>query len=268
MGLAVDTVLAFSTQAAASAFPTALAATTGDSLLVRGTVGESKGHIEALIMASNAGGNKFRLASPLLHDNVTGLTFQPGENPAPFMIPPETSIEVSELDTLNVFGQCGAATTITMGLVIRYDNIRGQEANLHRWRDIKDDIKFIKSIEVSLGAIAVGAWTDTALTTTENQLHADKSYAVLGYDVNPSVDIVGIKGIATGNLRFCGPGPNSSLDISSYYVNMALKEDKPYVPVFQANDRAGVFVSAANHAALGAGAAEVFLLVAELKTRK
>jgi hypothetical protein len=268
MGYAIDTVLAFSTQAGAAAFPTALAATVGDSLLVRSTVGETKAHLEAFIMASNAGGQKFRIASPLLHDNVTGLTFQPGENPAPFILPLESSVELSELDTLNVFGQCAAATTITAGLVIQYDDLRGTSADMYRWQDIASDIKTYKSIEVSLNAIAVGAWTDTVVTNTENQLHADKSYAVIGYDVNPSVDIVGVKGVATGNLRVCGPGPNTSLKISDYFVAQAEANNKPYIPVFQANDRAGFFVSAANHAALGGGAAEVFLLVAELKSKK
>lgn len=268
MGLAVDTVLAFSTQAGASAFPTPLAATVGDSLLVRGTVGETKGHIEGLICASNAAGQKFRITSPLLHDNVTGLTFQPGENPAPFLLPAEVAVDVNELDTINAFGSCGAATTITMGVVIRYDNLRGTAADLYRWSDIRDDIKYLKSIEVSLNAIAVGAWTDTVITNTENQLHADASYAVLGYDVQPAVDIVGIKGICTGNLRMCGPGPNSSLDISSYFIYQAEMGNVPYIPVFQANDRAGVFVSAASHAAIGGGGAEVYLLVAELKTKK
>lgn len=268
MGMAIDTVLAFSTQAGAAAFPTALAATTGDSLLVRATVGETKAHMQAAIFASNAGGMKFRIASPLLHDNVTGLTFQPGENPAPFLLPFESSVELSELDTLNVFGQCGAATTITAGLVIQYDNVRGTAADLYRWSDISADIKAYKSIEVSLSAVAAGAWTDTVLTNTENQLHADKSYAVIGYDVQPAVDIVGVKGVATGNLRLCGPGPNSSLRISDYFVAQAEANNVPYIPVFQANDRAGFFVSAANHAAIAGGAAEVYLLVAELKTKR
>lgn len=268
MGLAVDTVLAFSTQAAAAAFPTALAATVGDSLQVRGTVGETKGHLEGVIVASNAAGQKFRITSPLMHDNVTGLTFSPGENPAPFLLPVETSVDLNELDTIAAFGSCAAATTITMGLVIQYDNLRGQAAELYRWSDIRDDIKTLKSIEVSLSAIAVGAWTDTVLTNTEDQLHADKSYAVLGYDVQPAVDIVGVKGIATGNLRFCGPGPNSSLNISGYYIYQSEMSNQPYIPVFQANDRKGFFISAANHAAVGGGAAEVFLLVAELKTKK
>jgi hypothetical protein len=268
MGLAVDTILAFSTQAGAAAFPTALAATVGDSLTIRATVGESKAHIEAIITGSDAGGNKFRVTSPLLHDNVTGLTFKPGENPSPFLLPLETSLEVNEQDTLSAFGQCGAATTITMGIVVMYENLRGTAADLYRWSDIAPDIKTYKSVEVSGSAIAVGAWTDTSITATEDQLHADKSYAVIGYDVNPAVDIVGVKGVATGNLRMCGPGPNSSLRISDYFVAQSIENNMPYIPVFQANDRKAFFVSAANHAALGGGAYEVMLLVAELKTKR
>jgi hypothetical protein len=268
MGYAVDTVLAFSTQAGAGAFPQTLAATPGDSLIVRGTRGETKARLMAATFMSDAGGNKFRIASPLLHDNVTGLTFRPGENPSIFLVPSESSVELNELDTLTVQGQSGAATTITAGLTIQYDDVRGTAADLYRWSDIASDIKFIKSIEVSLGAIAVGAWTDTVVTNTENQLHADKSYAVLGYNVVPNLALVGVKGIATGNLRMCGPGVNSSIDISDYFIQMSVKHNLPYIPVFQANDRSAFFVSAATNAAVAGGASEVFLMVAELKSKK
>lgn len=264
MGLAVDTVLAFSTQAGAGAFPVALAAAPGDSLVVRSTNGNSKGHLDAFICASNAAGQKFRLASPLLHDNVTGLTVVANENPANFLVPAEIQIDVSSQDTLSVFGACAAATTITAALAIQYDDVRGVSADLYRWNDLKDNVKQYKAIEVDLSAIAVGAWTDTLITATENQLHADSSYAVIGYMTNVSVDVIGVKGVATGNLRMCGPGPGSTLDVSAYYVYQSEQSNKPYVPVFQANDRGGFYVSAANHAALGGGAAIVSLLVAEL----
>jgi hypothetical protein len=268
MGVAYDTILAFSTQAGAAAFPTALAAAQGDNLTIRGTVGESKAYLEAFIAASNAGGQKFRVSSPLLHDNVTGLTFAGAENPAPFLLPAQTYVELNEQDTLSVSGSCAAATTITAGLVVRYPNIRGVQADLYHWRDIKDDIKFLKSIEVDLNAIAVGAWTDTVVTVTENQLHADASYAVLGYQTSQAIDIVGVKGIATGNLRYCGPGVATTLDISSYFIYQSEEGGDASIPVFQANDRNSFYVSAANHAAIGGAAASVYLLVAELKHKK
>lgn len=268
MGDAVDTVLAFSTQAGVSAFPTALAATTGDSLIVRGTVGESKAQLMAFITKSDAAGNQFRVISPLLHDNVTGLTFVMAENPSLFAVPEATSVELNEQDTLTVQGQCGAATTITAGLVIHYDNIRGTDADLYRWGDIRGDIQYIKSVQVALAAIAVGAWTDTLITNTEDQLHADKSYAVLGYEVSPTPALVGVKGVATGNLRMCGPGSSQSLELSDYFVKMSDYHNLPYIPVFQANDRRAFFVSAADSVARAGGAVTVSLIVAQLKTKR
>lgn len=267
-GKAVDTVLCFSTQAGVSAFPTPLAAATGDSLITRGTVGESKAHLMSFITKSDAAGNEFRITSPLLHDNVTGITMFPNENPSLFNVPSEASVELNEQDTLNVQGQCGAATTITAGLVIYYDDIRGTDADLYQWSDIRDDIKFIKSVQVGNLAVAVGAWTDTPITNTENQLHADRSYAVLGYLSNPAPAIIGVKGIATGNLRMCGPGASQSTDLSDFFVQMSLKHGLPYIPVFQANDRNSFYVSMADSVARAANAVNVSLIIAELKTKR
>lgn len=266
MGRAIDTVLAFSTQAGAAAFPTALAATTGDSLAVRSFDRNKRAYLQSVIYSAG-GGVKARVASPLMHDNVTGLTFQPGEAPSNWMLPPEGAVELRPTDTLSVFGACAGATTITLGLVNYYEDLDGADARLFSWPDIKDSIKYIKSFEVDLAAIAVGAWTDTLITTTENQLHADEHYAILGYEVNPAVDIVGFKGSATGNLRACGPGPTSSLDISEYFVTFSEKSKRPCIPVFNSNDRTAFFVSAANHAAVAGGAASVYPIVAQLTRR-
>lgn len=267
MGRAIDTVLAFSTQAAAAGFPTALAATTGDSLSVRSFDRTKKAYLQSVIYGSNAAGQKARVISPLIHDNVTGLTWQPGETPSQWMLPPEAAVELRTVDTLAVFGQCGAATTITMGLVNYYEDLDGADGRFFSWADIRGIIRYVKSVEVSLNAIAVGAWTDTPITVTENQLHADEYYAVLGYQVNPAVDIVGFKGSATGNLRVCGPGPVSSLDIAEYFITFSEKCKRPCIPVFNANDRTAFFVSAANHAAVAGGAAEVFPILAQLTRR-
>lgn len=267
-GKAVDTILAFSTQAGASAFPTNLAATAGDSLTIRSAVGESKCRLMAFIASSDAVGNKFRITSPLLHDAATGLTWVAPENPSQFLIPEYASVELNQQDTLIVQGQSGAATTITAGLVVSYDDLRGTDADLYRWGDIHGDIKSIKVVEVDLGAIAVGAWTDTLITATENQLHADRSYAVLGYSCTPAVALLGVKGVATGNLRHCGPGFQGTISLSDYYIEMAEYHQMPYIPVFQANDRNSFNISAADSVAHGAQAVKASIVLAELKTKK
>ena len=260
---AIDTVGAFSTQGAAAAFPTALAAVPGDSLAVRNFPTGQFAGVEAVIYSAG-GGQKVRVQSPLLHDNVTGLTWQPGEVPAQFLVPRELQIAVQPLDQIQVQGAIAAAGTITGALQVYYDQLPGVAARLHSWGDISGNIKYIKSFEVDLLAVAVGAWTDTLFTATENQLHAGKDYAILGYDVNPAVDVVGFKGSFTGNLRICGPGPVSTLDITEYFIRMSELNAKPYIPVFNANDRFACYVSALNHAAIAGGAASVYPIVAEL----
>jgi hypothetical protein len=266
MGRAIDTVLAFSTQAGAAAFPTALAATPGDSLTVRSFNRTSKTTLQSLIYSAG-GGQKLRVASPLMHDNVTGLTFQPAEVPAQFALPPGAGVQLSPVDTMTAQGQCAAATTITLGLQIYYEDLDGVEARLFSWADISSMIKYIKSVEVSLSAIAVGAWTDTPITNTENQLHSDEYYAVLGWESNVAVDILGFKGSATGNLRVCGPGTTETLDVTNYFVYLSERTGRPCIPVFNANDRTAFLVSAANHAALAGGAAEAYPVLAQLTRR-
>lgn len=260
---AIDTVAVFSTQGAAAAFPTALAAAPGDSLSIRNFAAGQSAGLNALIYSAG-GSQKVRVTSPNLHDPQTGLTFEPKEVPAQFVLPREASVSLQANDTLTVQGGIAAAGTIVAGLQIYYSQLPAIGSRLHMWGDISGNYKYIKSVEVDMGAIATGAWTDTLITATENQLHANKDYAVLGYETSAALDIVGVKGSATGNLRACGPGATSTLDISEYFVQMSERQNTPYIPVFNSDDRNAFYVSAFNNAAVGAGATHVYLILAEL----
>lgn len=260
---AIDTVAAFSTQGLASAFPTALAAAPGDSLTIRNFPNGQSAQINALFYSAG-GSEKFRITSPNLHDNQTGITQEPLEVPAQFLLPQELGIPVVASDTLTLDGGIAAAGTIVAGLQVYYTQLPAIAQRLHMWGDIAGNVKYFKSVEVDLSAIAVGAWTDTLITATENQLHAHADYAVLGYGCNEAVDMIGIKGSATGNLRVCGPGATSTLDISEYFVAMSEMQKTPYIPVFNSDDRDAFYVSAFNHAAIGAGAAHVYLNLVQL----
>lgn len=260
---AIDTVAFFSTQGAASPFPTALAPAPGDSLTVRNFPAGQTASIESLIYSAG-GAERVRVVSPNLHDNQTGLTFEPAEIPAAFLIPGPLTVNLQANDTLTVQGGIAAAGTIAGALGVYYSQLPGISARLHSWGDISGNIRYIKSVEVDLLAIAVGAWTDTLLTQTENQLHANKDYAVLGYQCSAAIDVVGVKGSATGNLRVCGPGASSTLDITEYFIYMSEENGVPYIPVFNSDDRFAFYVSAFNHAAVGGAADHVYLILAEL----
>ena len=260
---AIDTVAFFSTQGAAAAFPVALGAAPGDSLTIRSFPAGQSASIEALVYSAG-GGQKVRVASPNLHDPQTGLTFAPAEVPSQFLVPQDASIAVQAGDTLTVQGGIAAAGTIAGAMQVYYTQLSGTAARLHSWGDISGNYRYIKSVEVDLAAVAVGAWTDTLITNTENQLHAKKDYAVLGYQCSQAIDVVGVKGSATGNLRACGPGATSTLDISEYFVYMSERNNQPYIPVFNSDDRFAFYVSAFNHAAIANAAASVYLILAEL----
>lgn len=263
MGVAIDTVLAFSTQGAASAFPTALAPATGDSMTVRAFDSPAWAKLESVIY--DAGGSeKFRLLSPMLHDNVTGITLEPKEIPAMHAFPRQVGVNLVSGDTLTAQGGIAAAGTIVAGLSVYYSNLRGQAARLHSWGDIQGNIKNIKTVEVDLNAVAVGAWTDTLVNKTEDQLHAHSDYAVLGYEPNTAIDIVGVKGQETGNLRVCGPGNTNTLDTSEYFIAMSVQQGTPHIPVFNADNKGSFYVSAAHSAAVGAGTEHIYLILAEL----
>ena len=262
---AIDTVAFFSTQGAAAAFPTALGAAPGDSLSIRNFPAGQYAQLEALLYSAG-GGERVRITSPNLHDNQTGITFEPAEVPAQFLVAAPFAVGLQANDMLTVQGGIAAAGTIAGALQIYYSQLPGISARLHSWGDISGNIRYIKSVEVDLAAIAVGAWTDTLITVTENQLHANKDYAVLGYQCSAAIDVVGVKGSATGNLRVCGPGASSTLDITEYFVYMSEENNVPYIPVFNADDRGAFYVSAFNHAAVANGADHVYLILAELIT--
>jgi hypothetical protein len=265
MGLAIDTVLAFSTQAGAAAYPTALAAATGDSLQIRNYVQGTTAQLEAFVV-DGGGTAEFGILSPMLHDDKTGLTWETAETPGAFLMPRPAGVQLTSGDTLTVNGQAAAATTITAGLVNYYQNLPGASARLASWGDISGNIKYIKPVRIGVDAVAVGAWTDTLITKTEDQLHARSDYAVLGYVTSAAVDLIGVKGGETGNLRICGPGPTSSLDISEYFITMSDRHGTPHIPVFNADNRGAFYLSAANSAAIAGNGAYVSLILAELRT--
>lgn len=260
---AIDTIGFFSTQGAAAAFPTALGPAPGDSLTIRNFAQGQTASVNALIYSAG-GGERVRLVSPNLHDNQTGITYEPAEVPAQFLVPREANIAVQANDTLSVYGGIAAAGTIAGALQVYYSQLPAIQQRLHMWGDISGNVRNYKTVEVDLAAVAVGAWTDTLITVTENQLHSNRDYAVLGYQCSAALDVVGIKGSATGNLRICGPGATSTLDITEYFVQMSEQNKTPYIPVFNSDDRTAFYVSAFNHAAVAGGVAHVYLILAEL----
>lgn len=262
MGLAMDTILTSAVNPGAGG-GTAIVTPSGDSLSVRNFPNQNAAYLEGFTrMGTTAGFAQVR--SPLLHDNVQGVRITPGESPSYFSLPVDSQQMLQPQDTLLVTIGGGSTETDLAILYVYYSNLPGASARLAATGDIQGNIKYLKPIQVAVTSSAtIGAWVDTVITTTEDLTHANKDYAVLGYTGNAALGAIGIKGIDTGNLRACGPG-NSTNEFSTtrYFEWLSDLTGRPHIPVFNAANKNGTYVSVC--AATASVAAVVELLCVEL----
>jgi hypothetical protein len=178
-------------------------------------------------------------------------------------MPRETGQPVYGADVTQVTISGGGAETDGVAFGIYYTDLPGVQAVLKSPGDILPMIANIKPVEVDVAATATAfLWNDTVITATENLLKANTYYAILGYETDTAAVAVGVKGPETGNLRLCGPGAVSGFLLADYFVEMSLRHGNPYIPVFNANNRANFFVSTAFAAV--AGTIKITLNLAEL----
>lgn len=261
MGLAADTI-----QGTASNPGTTLTTVTiasGDSVNVRSFPPTAKAWLHFISRQGTTAG-AVRVFSPRLHDASKGLTFFPNETPvSASLLPPQSFQPLYTLDALTIQVSGGTSETDAVALGIYYTDLPGEDAKLKNLSDIAPLIVNIKSIEVDVtqGSTAF-AWVDTKVNNTEDLLKGTKWYAVLGYDTDTVALAIGVKGPETGNLRNAGPGPTLVYSTTDHYARMSFWHQMAFVPVFNAANRNGYFVSTCQLAT--GGTTKVSLIVAEL----
>ena len=260
MGLALDLVATRILNPGATF--TATAAVPGDSLTVRNFVPTAQAYLINLIRRGATSG-AVRVRSPLLHDNVRGIAITSGQTPSIFGLPRELSQQLNAQDGLIVEATGGAAETDMALLVIYYTNLLGAASRLHMRGDIEGNVTYIKPVTVAVtNSATIGNWTDTAINATEDLLHANVDYAVLGYITDTAMAAVAVKGIDTGNLRVGGPATVNVEDTSDYFVAQGIYHNIPYIPVINSANKAGTFVSTCDTVA--SSTANVTLILARL----
>jgi len=264
MGVAIDTIQTYVTAGATNATSLkTVTVATGDSLQIRSFPATNWAKLEHMIYQGVAKG-KNRVMSPLMHDNVTGLTFASADTDSYYLMSRYSMQMLYSTDTLAAFSSAAAGASGVLALSVYYQNLPSSGARLANYSDISAVIKNIKGMEVDCTTGAVGTWTDTVINTTDKQLHANTDYAVLGYDCDVPLAVIGVKGNETGNLRVCGPGPGTSFETPDYYCQMSQITGQPHIPVFNSNNQGAYYVSAcANSATV---ASKVYLILAELSS--
>lgn len=251
MGMAMDTVGFYRTAGgSADTDFEAVTMNSGDSPTIRSFPNTATAKLENIFMGVYSGNAGFSIRSPMFHDNVKGITLTPGESPTQYALPSMVGQNLISQDTLSIRSKVLTASISAVGaLSIFYSNLLGTSARLHSWGDISGDIKSIKPMEVEIapGAPSTG-WFDRLITHTEDLLHANKDYAVLGYVTEFPAVCIGIKGTETGNLRICGPGTTRTIDTSDYFVKISERQGVPHIPVINSANKDSLYATV-----LGAG---------------
>ena len=243
MGIAIDTVVFAATNPGAAG--AAGVANGGDTLGARNYGSGSQAFIDFLARQGATSGF-VEVKSPRFHDSTRGLHVIASETPTTRLFPPQAGEPVypGDVFTVNISG--GAAEVDAGAFGIYYQDLPGVQARIYDWSAISGQIDHIKPVEVDVAAQATSAgWTDTKINATEDLLEANRNYAILGYTTDTACLAVGVKGAETGNLRICGPGPTLGLQTTDYFVKMNRDQGRPYIPVFNANNKNAYFVSTA-----------------------
>lgn len=235
---------------------------TGDSFTIRNFPQTAMCRLVG-VTRTGATAGAVRITSPMLHDNVRGIQFETSESPSVFLMPRDIGQPMIAEDTLAV-SVSGGTNEIDGGVMFfHYTDLLGASARLKMWSDISGMIRYIKPVQVAISSQGGSdAWVDTALNATEDLMHANKDYAVLGYMTDAACAAVGVKGIETGNLRVCGPGPTSTLDITDIFITLSERLGLPYIPIINSANKQSIFVSM--FAPVAAISPNIQLILAEL----
>lgn len=245
--VAIDTVLGFKANPGASF--SAVSYTAPDSGSVRAFGASDMAKLER-VWRSGATAGGVQIKSPRLHDNVRGLQWISSTTPTVMLMPRNIGQPVYTTDTLAVALTGGTAETDLAVLAIYYTNLAGANGNYVMPADVMSRYVNYKIVEVDITTSATaGLWTDAALNSTEDLLIANTWYALLGYISDVNVGAVAIYGTDTGKLRVGGPGTSLTYDTSEYFIQWSEREGTPHIPVFQSNNKASIFASAADSAA-------------------
>lgn len=168
----------------------------------------------------------------------------------------------SDTMTVSVIGT--ATDNVNVTVVAYYANIPGIDARLITYEDCKARGWNQVGIKTSLTP-ASGDWgTGVALNASDNRLHANTDYAVLGFNATAPLSAVGLSGIDTGNLRTGGPVLANAEHDETMFVDFARAYDSALIPVINSNNAGNTYLYAAGP---GSSAVEVDVMLVELDRR-
>lgn len=234
----------------------ALAPGTGDSATFFNVPQGSAAYIAEVWAMDDASPCDISLVASRFHDQQSGIVYKipdgatlaPAERPTLCSSPGiDQPIFPSDVLTVQVDGT--AADNVNVTLVVYYADIPGINARLTGYGEIVARAGNQVGIRSTLTAGAGNWGSSVALNASDNRLHANRDYAVLGFTSEAPLCAVGLSGVDVGNLRVGGPVLADGGHDGSLFLDYAKAYQQALIPVINSNNAGATLLQAAHTAA-------------------
>jgi hypothetical protein len=257
----------FKVNAGGSGFE-ALAPRTGDSATFFNVPQGTAAFLGEVWAVDNASPAVLSLKASRFHDQQLGIVVQVPDgstlapaNRAVNLSPAGIDQPIFPSDVLDVSADMTAADDINVTLVLYYPDLPGISARLATAEFVRSAAGNLVGIQATITP-GTGDWGATvALNASDNRLHANRDYAVLGLTSQAPLAAVGISGTDTGNLRVGGPVLADPEHDATMFLDFARAFGLPLVPIINSNNAGATLIQAADTTP---AATPITVLLAEL----
>ena len=276
MGAALETLPVYVTSLTGSTTFNPVVYNSGQSGTIRSYEAGSASYLEDVWASAVAHPFQLSIKSPRMADQTKGLLMAGSSlsaaatadifNPQTLM-PGYLTQRVYSTDILTVTANGTASDTFVGVLNVRYENLGGVTARLATWGQIYPNIRNMVGIltQPTASATAGLLGTGVALNSVDDRLWADTDYALCGILTSVPLTCVCVTGVDVGNLQVGCPGFWDQEKGADFFVRASNTYQTPHIPVFNSNNKGGIFISTADVA--GATAANVTLIFAQLNSK-
>lgn len=139
-------------------------------------------------------------------------------------------------DILSVQANGTAADDVIVTITVYYPDLPGIKARLATPEYVRQNTKNLVGINANLTPGDGVAGTAVALNASDNRLHANTDYALLGYTCNLAFGSLTVSGIDTGNLKVGGPVLGLPEHDAMMYYDLAKAYNAPLIPIINSNN--------------------------------
>lgn len=248
----------------------ALSPGTGDSLTFQNVPQESESYFAEVWAVDDAHSCELSFYASRWHDQQFGIrmevpsgaTLAPADRPVN-VLPGGVVQPIFPSDVLFPRVSGTAADNVNVTALLYYENLPGIDARLMSYQQLRTAYKNLVGINVALTPGAGNYGNTAALNSSDNRLHANTDYAVLGFTCKTPCSLVALSGVDTGNQRVGGPVLGDAEHDAEIFLNLARKMDASLIPVINSNNAGAINLQAAN---VNNTAISVDVMLAELRS--